>query len=97
MQPGRTVEMTDARKTRKTEVRFPLVSHGPWKSLSDSHIPTAPAAGYVQTLKIKPKKGDPSGGSLRSRLQAHSSMRKCLCLDESMSFLDVLLNKPLRY
>jgi hypothetical protein len=35
--------MTGAWKTRKTEPRFPFVSHCPWKSLRDSHIPTAPA------------------------------------------------------
>jgi len=47
MKPGRAVEMTGTWKTRKTKPRFPFVSHSPWKSLSDSHIPTAPAAGYV--------------------------------------------------
>jgi hypothetical protein len=31
-------------KTRKTKTRFPFVSHRPWKSLRDSHIPTR--AGY---------------------------------------------------
>jgi hypothetical protein len=43
MKPERTVEMTGAWKTRKTKPRFPFVSHSPWKSLRDSHIPTAPA------------------------------------------------------
>jgi len=43
MKPGRTVEMTGAWKTRKTKPGFPFVSHSPWKSLRDSHIPTAPA------------------------------------------------------
>jgi hypothetical protein len=42
MKPERAVEMTGAWKTRKTEPRFPFVSHRPWKSLRDSHIPTAP-------------------------------------------------------
>ena len=37
------MEMTGAWKTRKTKPRFPFVSHHPWKSLRDSHIPTAPA------------------------------------------------------
>jgi len=49
MKPGRTVEMTGAWKTRKTKSRFPFVSPSPWKSLRDSHIPTVPAAGYVQS------------------------------------------------
>src|SRR5208282_341017 len=43
MKPQRAVEMTGAWKTRKTKPRFPLVSHSPWKSLRDSHIPTASA------------------------------------------------------
>src|SRR5271166_5967761 len=43
MKPGRTVEMTGTWKTRKTKTRFPFVSHSPWKSLRDFHIPTAPA------------------------------------------------------
>ena len=52
MKPGRTVEMTGAWKTRKTKPRFPILSHGPWKSLRDSHIPTAPARrGKVENQK----------------------------------------------
>jgi hypothetical protein len=51
MKPGRTVEMTGAWKTRKTKPRFPFVSHSPWKSLRDSHIPTAPAVFISQNLK----------------------------------------------
>ena len=62
MKPGRTVEMTGAWKTRKTKPRFPFLSHGPWKSLRDSHIPTAPAIFVFQSLKTKFKKGDPGGG-----------------------------------
>jgi hypothetical protein len=50
MKPGRTVEMTGAWKTRKTKPRFSFVSPSPWKSLRDSHIPTAPAASYVSKL-----------------------------------------------
>ena len=78
MKPGRTVEMTGVWKTRKTKPRFPFVSHSPRKSLRDSHIPTAPAAGYVPNPQNQnPRKETLPGGSLRSRLQAHSSMRKC--------------------
>ena len=50
MKPGRTVEMTGAWKTRKTTPRFPFVSHSPWKSLRDSHIPTAPTVFVSQNL-----------------------------------------------
>jgi hypothetical protein len=78
MKPGRTVEMPGVWKTRKTKPRFPSVSHSPWKSLCDSHIPTAQSAFVSQNSKNKLKKGDPASGFLRSRLQAHSSMRKCL-------------------
>jgi len=35
---------------------FPVVSHRSWKSLRDSHIPTAPTT--VFNDKSKPKKGD---------------------------------------
>ena len=66
MKAGRTVEMTGA---WKTQTRFPFVSHSPWKSLRDSHIPTAPAASVSKLSKPNPKEGGPSGGSLRSRLQ----------------------------
>jgi hypothetical protein len=57
MKLGRTVEMTGSWKTRKTKTGFSFVSHSPWKSLRDSHIPTAPAAGYVQNPQTKLKKG----------------------------------------
>jgi hypothetical protein len=59
MKPGRTVEMTGAWKTRKTKTRFPFVSHSPWKSLRDSHIPTAPAASYFQTSQNQPQERRP--------------------------------------
>ena len=52
--------MTGAWKTRKTKLRFPFVSHSPWKSLRDSHIPTAPAAFVCQNLKTELKKGAPA-------------------------------------
>ena len=53
MKPGRTVEMTGVWKTRKTKPRFPFVSHSPWKSLRDSHIPTAPAANADGKVEIQ--------------------------------------------
>ena len=40
-------------KTRKTKTRFPFVSHSPWKSLRDSHIPTAPAANADGKVEIQ--------------------------------------------
>ena len=65
-------------------------AHSPWKSLCDSHIPTAPAGrGKVENQKqvshfptccflIKTLfRKEAWRQSLRSRLQAHSSMRKC--------------------
>src|SRR5208283_2992652 len=49
------------------------VSHPPWKSLRDSHIPTAPTTARLTPYKIK------KGAFLRhpsGLLQAHSSIRK---------------------
>jgi len=37
------VEMTGHGKRGKPKSGFPIASHRPWKSLRDSHIPTAPA------------------------------------------------------
>ena len=52
MKPGRAVEMTGAWKTRKTKSRFSFVSHSPWKSPGDFHIPTAPVKrGKVENRK----------------------------------------------
>ena len=34
-----------------------LVSHRPWKSLCDSHIPTAPIPAFVLYRNQNPKKG----------------------------------------
>jgi hypothetical protein len=55
MRPGRAVEMTGWWKTRKTKPRFPFVCHRPWKSLRDSHIPTAPTISFLS--KPKSQKG----------------------------------------
>src|SRR6266446_4787520 len=48
-----------------------LSSHGPWKSLS--RFPHSHSLDHC----LIPNERSPRGGSLRSRLQAHSSMRKC--------------------
>jgi len=71
------MEMTGAWKTRKTKPRFPFVSHSPWKSLRDFHIPTAPTTrGKVENQKqvshfptvvfslSKPRKTKPKKGGL---------------------------------
>jgi len=55
MKPGSAVEMPGAWKTRKTEPSFPFVSHSPWKSLRDCHIPTAPAMAVFLIGKRNPK------------------------------------------
>src|SRR2546425_947583 len=62
-------------ESEENQTQVSLPSHSPWKSLRDSHIPTAPTTSPF--TKKQPKKRRPCGGSLRSRLQAHSSMRKC--------------------
>src|SRR5712691_2840658 len=78
-------------KARKTKPRFPSLPTALGNRCRDSHIPTAPTRrGKVENERhvshfpacclISTKnnqKGGPCGGSLRSRLQAHSSMRKC--------------------
>jgi hypothetical protein len=54
MKAGSAVEMTGSWKTRKTKPRFPFVSPGPWKSLRDSHIPTAPAVAlFINRKQIR--------------------------------------------
>jgi len=63
-------------KTRKTKTRFPFVSPRPWKSLRDSHIPTAPMMSPL-SAPTNPKKGAPNRAYLSSPLQAHSWIRKC--------------------
>ena len=60
MKPERAVEMTGAWKTRKTKPRFPFVSHSPWKSLRDSHIPTAPTFFVSQNLQNQIQERRPS-------------------------------------
>jgi hypothetical protein len=55
------VEMTGRGKRGKPKAGFPSPSHCPWKSLRDSHIPTAPATGYLSS-KFNPKKGTPTAG-----------------------------------
>jgi hypothetical protein len=82
LKPGRTVEMTGARKTRKTKPRFPFVSHSPWKSLRDSHIPTAPAVFVSQNLKKPNSRKEPlrrvaslppSGSFFNEKMLLHES------------------------
>lgn len=50
---NRAVEMTVPWKAWKTNPRFSTLPTAPWKSLRDSHIPTAPATGPIY-LKQKP-------------------------------------------
>jgi hypothetical protein len=42
--------MTGACKTKENQTQVSLRSHGPWKSLRDSHIPTAPTVFVSQNL-----------------------------------------------
>jgi hypothetical protein len=67
MKPERAVEMTGAWKTRKTKPRFPFVFPSPWKSLRDSHIPTAPAM-FVFPGKTNPKTQERSPAERASEL-----------------------------
>jgi hypothetical protein len=87
MKPERTVEMTGAWKTRKTTARFPFVSHSPWKSLRDSHIPTAPAASHVSKLSKPNSRKETLAADRFAPLQAHSSMRKCCTLGQDVTIV----------
>jgi hypothetical protein len=49
----RAVEMTVPWKAWKTKTRFSTLPTAPWKSLRDSHIPTAPA---TTTIFVKIRK-----------------------------------------
>ena len=79
MTPGERRGNAGPWKTRKTKIRFPFVSPRPWKSLRDSHIPTAPAIAVFLTRKPirKPKKGARQSERLNFTLQAHPWVRKC--------------------
>ena len=58
------------------DIEFPTVVHRPWKSLRDSHIPTAPRMGSLANPKIQSKEPGIMP-DLSSALQAHSWIRKC--------------------
>ena len=63
---NRAVEMTVPWKAWKTNPRFSTLPTAPWKSLRDSHIPTAPATGPI----YKTKPGRPRGSALAYELQS---------------------------
>jgi hypothetical protein len=65
--------MTVCGKHGKTIKLFSHPSHRPWKSLRDSHIPSAPA-----TAKLHPKfnQKEPSSPAYSPLLQAHLSIGK---------------------
>jgi hypothetical protein len=46
---GRAPWKCRAVENEETKIRFPFVSPRPWKSLRDSHIPTAPATAVFLT------------------------------------------------
>src|SRR5450755_1704749 len=84
----RAMEMTGGGKRGKPKPGFPSFPTALGNRGCDSHSPCAawksgkPKAGFpLSHLLFLPLKSNqerkPGGGSLRSRLQAHSSMRKC--------------------
>src|ERR1700683_2013038 len=97
MKPGRTVEMTGPWKTRKTKPRFPFVSHGPWKSLRDFHIPTAPA----RRRKVENRKQVshfPTRCSLNQINQERRPLRRVASLPPSgSSFNEKMLRPAFRF
>ena len=82
------MEMTGVCENEEDQTPYSLLNF-PRPLEIAARFPTFPPPrrlGHVQNPQNQNlKKGDLGGGSLRSLLQAHSSMRKCLCLDESMS------------
>ena len=68
-------------KTRKTESRFSIVSHSPWKSLRDSHIPTVPATtrGKVEIQKQDSHFPNAAHGPLQNLEREDSPDRQILC------------------
>jgi hypothetical protein len=77
MNPGRAMEMPDRMENEETKTRFPFVSHRPWKSLRDSHIPTARLLLLPFPLKTKTK----TKGGLAAEL--HSSFRLIVGLENA--------------
>jgi hypothetical protein len=51
---NRAVEMSVPWKAWKTNPRFSTLPTAPWKSLRDSHIPTAPTTGPFYLMKQNP-------------------------------------------
>ena len=51
---SRAVEMPVPWKAWKTNPRFSTLPTAPWKSLRDSHIPTAPTTNPIYLLKANP-------------------------------------------
>jgi hypothetical protein len=69
--------MPDRMENEETKTRFPFVSHRPWKSLRDSHIPTARLLLLPFPLKTKTK----TKGGLAAEL--HSSFRLIVGLENA--------------
>jgi hypothetical protein len=54
----RAVEMTVPWKAWKTKTRFSTLPTAPWKSLRDSHIPTAPTTSlFILSSKTQTARG----------------------------------------
>src|ERR1700687_1786952 len=62
-------------ESEENQTQVSLPSHNPWKSLRDSHIPTAPTTSFLSQKKTQERR--PRRGSLHSPLQASCSMRIC--------------------
>ena len=78
MKPGEDRGNDGRVENEENRTQVSLLSHSPWKSLRDSHIPTAPAAGYVRNLQNQNSRKEPlPADRFTLHLQAHSSMRKC--------------------
>jgi hypothetical protein len=94
MTPGSAVEMTGAWKTRKTKPRFPFVFPSPWKSLRDSHIPTAPAMAIsthrkqTQKTRKEPAQRPPELYSFRLILGLENAPRSACATNAACAMID---------
>jgi len=59
MKPGEDRGNDGRVENEENRTQVSLLSHSPWKSLRDSHIPTAPAAGYVRNLQNQNSRKEP--------------------------------------
>jgi hypothetical protein len=74
----------------ENQTQVSLDSHSPWKSLRDSHIPTAPATVYLPKTKSKPNPRKETQTRIASLPLSGSFFDENMLLDEHGMFLSQL-------